>query len=504
MRHLRGLLALLLAATTLAAAACGGGGGAGAGTPESATFVPVSTAAFVTLNTDFESEQWRDAEALLQRFPGGAEALGNLDELKTSVGPEVGIAILEIPVQGGGGATEPDEDGDVESSDDPPVLLVTKPEDPAALEASLRESADQPVWRVVDGWYVVASDQGTLDAAASAAPLADDPVFGEVMDELPGDAVARLFLSGAAIGQTLGQGLEDNPLSGLLGGLAGANASTGLGLSARAEAEGARIDGVIVGDEIPEAESFDATLGSLVPADALAYAAFHDVRPGLEALLDALSAQNSDFDQQLGQIQLVLGVSLTDDVLPLFEGEHALFVRAGAPIPEVTLILSPADPQRALATLDKLTSGLPALAGLAGGDVPFTVTPTTIAGLPVKQVDIAGQDLSLFYALVGEHLVVTTAAKGIADVAAPSTSIESDPQYQAATDAADLPDETSGLVYVNLRDAVSLLESLAAQAGETVTGAPTALNPVLTSLQYGILYGEGGQPQRFTGFVGIG
>lgn len=469
-------------ALVVTASACGGGrgGAAGGGPPETAGLIPADAALFVAADTDFESEQWQTAEALLQRFPQGAEALARLDEVRDGLGPEVGVAVL-----------------DLSDEQDQPVVLVTKPADAAKLEAALTASEDKPVWEVVDGWYVVADDQATLARAVGPGDkLGSSETFGRVFDELDGDALARLYLRGAALAESIGQSAQADGVQDFLGGLTGVGTSAAVGVSLAAEPQGVRVEGVVVGDEVPEAQAFSPSLAALVPQDALAYVSFRDARKTLEPFLDVVSSQTPDFDAQLGQLQLVLGVSLTDDLLPLFEGEHALFVRAGLPIPEVTLLLTPADPQRALATLDKLTEGIPALAQLAGGDAPFGVSSTTVAGVPVKQIDLTAPEVSLFYARVGDHIVVSTATKGIADVVAPAGSIGAAPLYQEAAEAASVPNETTGLAYVNLRDAAALLETLGVAAGTTV---PEGIQP----LQYLVVYGEAGDPQRFTGFVGI-
>src|SRR4029450_5142748 len=50
-------------------AGCGGGGGGGS-LPDGADIAPASSIAFVSLNTDFSSDQWRKVADLAGRFPG--------------------------------------------------------------------------------------------------------------------------------------------------------------------------------------------------------------------------------------------------------------------------------------------------------------------------------------------------------------------------------------------------------------------------------------------------
>ena len=59
-------------AAVAVAAGCGGGGGGGS-LPDGADIAPASSIAFVSLNTDFSSDQWRKVADLAGRFPGTPE-----------------------------------------------------------------------------------------------------------------------------------------------------------------------------------------------------------------------------------------------------------------------------------------------------------------------------------------------------------------------------------------------------------------------------------------------
>jgi hypothetical protein len=66
---MRRLWAGAVVAAAVAAAGCGGGGG-GASLPDGAGVAPASSIAFVSVNTDFSSDQWRKVADLAGRFPG--------------------------------------------------------------------------------------------------------------------------------------------------------------------------------------------------------------------------------------------------------------------------------------------------------------------------------------------------------------------------------------------------------------------------------------------------
>lgn len=499
-RRRRALAGALASAAVLAAAACGGGGGDGGAGSEGAALVPATVAAYISVDTDFDSEQWAAVEALIARFPSGDEAIQGLIEsltsegldletdIKPAFGPETSLAILELDQE------------KLDSEDNAPLVMVTKPTDPDKFVELLEGGDDEAVARDVgDGWYMVADNDAIIDsvvADAGQASLADDERFEQALGDLPAEAVATLYLNGQELMASLEQGDGGvNPLFDL--GAGGALVSMAMALTA--EGQGFSIDGVVRTEGAPEPATYTAALPAVVPADALVYASFSNLRTSLEKLLELAAKQDPEFDSKLGQAQLGLGVSIEDDLLPLFEGEHALYVRPGAPIPEVTLVLSPADPARGRATLDKLITNIVSLSGLTGEEAPFTVTDTSIAGLPVKQLDLEDQQFSLSYALVGEQIVLTTQASGIADLVAGGGGLAGDPLYQEATGAAGIEGETTGFLYVNMRDGLALLEQL----GELADASPAELGD-LRPLQY-LVVQTGGDAGRmtFSGFLGV-
>jgi hypothetical protein len=64
-----------------------------------------------------------------------------------------------------------------------------------------------------------------------------------------------------------------------------------------------------------------------------------------------------------------------------------------------------------------------------------------------------------------------------------------------------MPDSTAGFLYVNLKDAIPLIENLVTAQGGTIS--PTVqqnLEPLNTALVYGSV---NGQQAELTGFVGV-
>ena len=119
-----------LAALALLAGGCGGSSsskGSASGSAAGATVVPASAVAYVSVNSDLGSDQWKKADALSKKFPGRAKAIASFEkdlakddidfqkDVKPALGPEVDFAWLDFA---DGGKN---------------VVAVTQPKDPARL-----------------------------------------------------------------------------------------------------------------------------------------------------------------------------------------------------------------------------------------------------------------------------------------------------------------------------------------------------------------------------------
>jgi hypothetical protein len=452
---------------------------------------------FVSVRTDFASEQWRTVEELVARFPSGQEAIASLldeieqdgvdleQDVKPALGPEVDVAVLALPA----------------GQDTPPMVLLTKPTDPGKLEALLTRSGDAPAWAVNDGWYFVAESQEILDRAFSSdTSLADVPAFADTLERLEGDPVARVFVNGDGLLAAVADAAAGEA-PGLDLGALGVGAFDGAAAGVTAEGQGVRIQGVALSEEGPEPEAFDDTLAQLAPADALAYAAFGSADESLRELMDAIGAQTPDFDTALAQAQLALGISVEDDLLPIFAGPSAFWIRSGAPVPEITLLLSPEDPDKALVTLDKLTAGLGFIATMRDETAEVAGGTESIAGIEAKTLALG--DVTLYYAVVDGHVVLTTAPSGIESLVAGGEPLAGSPAFEEAAQAAGMPDETTGVLYVDVENAFGALEDAGALDGSAADQAEVIEN--VRSLDYLLLYGTGTAGEaRVDGFLGIG
>jgi uncharacterized protein DUF3352 len=483
-------VALLALLALLLVAACGGGGGsaktpsAGGGSiPAGADFAPASAVGFVSAVTDADSSQWKAADDLLDKFPGRAQLIAQVEQalakqqlnferdIDPALGAEADLGILHFQGESGN------------------VVGLTQPDDESKLEALLRKLAQgdekPPVFRRLGDWTAVSDDQAVLDAAASAhagTSLADAAMFKEAMGDLPGDALLRLWLDGPAITQQARQS------TGGTGSLPGFGKLLSLAAAVTARSNGVAVSAVVKNDQaITAAKQYSSKLVSEVPAGALAYLSFS----GLDRVINAIAGLPA-VQRQLKDLEAQIGVSLAE-LTPLFAGEGALYVRQGIPLPEVTIVLEQANEAAARTTADKLFARLArALSG--------QVMTTTVSGVAAKQIKT--ENFSIYYAVFDGKLVVTDATTGISGLRDSGQKLTDDSVFNDARDAAGMPDETAGFLYVNLKDAIPLIENAISSFGGSEID-PTVrqnLDPLKSFLLYATVEGP---KATIAGFVGV-
>jgi Protein of unknown function (DUF3352) len=391
MRFIPVALAIVLLAVS---AGCGESGSTGG----AASAVPEDVAAYVSVDTTFERDQWQAASELLARFPDGEGALEEvLDEkdLRDALGPEAVVAVLPGPVDAGG---------------TPPVVMLTQPDDTEAFDRLLEGS--DAARAEMRGWQVVAESEEALDRyreALEGPSLEGSEAFAEAMDDLPQDALARLYANGEALLEAIPQ-LGQSPL-GLVQGQAGGS----IGAALRPEAEGIRIEGrVAATEEAPAPEAYESELVRKVPAGAIAFLSFNDLGGALELL-------GGDF--------LPLGLG---EVGSLLAGESAIYLNGKG---DATLVTQVEDEAAALRAVE-------ALLGLAGEDLPVAVD--AFDGV----------------------LAVSSSERELAALRGDGPRLADDDRFQKAVDAAGMPVETAGFGYVHLPSAAPFFHEEATEASE--------------------------------------
>ena len=308
-------------------------------------------------NSDFDSQQWQALKPLLALFPGAGDAVSYVESFKGVVGPETDAVSL-----------------DPSAFSRQTVVGLTQPPDPAKLQATLITNDPPLVSEEVAGWHVIAQHRATIDRfkrARNEGTLASSSAYKEATDGLPAQAVASVYVDGTALTEALDRRIKTGtgpiPGFGRVSWLAGAITAEpgGLGVHAR-----------LKGDEI-EVSDYKAELPAEVPTPV---SLFVDEK-GLDATLDEIK-RSPALTAQLGSVAKLLGSGLLDDVIALFRGEAALYVRPLAKGPEYTLVVKVDDEDRANQVLDRLTT----LAGAASQALP---EHPRIAGVLATKLTVA-------------------------------------------------------------------------------------------------------------------
>jgi len=491
-------LASVLFAALLAflVAGCGGAGSPGG----AAEVAPADAAFYLVVDADFEGDQWDAVQELASRFPGGEDLIGRIvqeiesesgealdfeQDVDPALGPEVAFVVL---------APEPGSD------DDGTVVVLTQPDDEEALQRLIEKGDEPAVSRAVEDWQAISDDDAALDryeAALEGGRLADSERFEDAMDGLDEDVLVSVY-GDLQRAQEAAEEADSGGLGSPFNSFFPGDEAPVFGGTARAEGDGARFDGQLVysGDveDTPfSVEPYDPELPEQVPGDVLAYLSFNDLERAISAYRDTIAEADPEFERGIGMAEAFLGVSIEEDIAPLFAGEGAVYVRQGALIPEVTLVTEVEDEEQAVGTLDDVVAGIGAFVGTGQPE------SREVDGVEVREVPIS-PPFSLSYAAFDGLLVVTTSADGIADLRADEDRLADDEAYQDALDRAGVPGETSGFAYVDLEETLPLLFGFA-EVGLGETPDARRYTDPLTSL---VVWGDQeGSTQSFSVFVGI-
>ena len=453
-------IAACAAALAVIAAGCASAGASGPGSAKgAATVVPSNAVAFVALSADLTSSQWHGlGESLLKQLPAWSAQLAPL------AGDEIDVAILP---------------GDMQ-------IALVQPTDEAKLAAIVAKHGAK--LRKIGGWTAIARDAASLDGVQSAsAHLADNTLFVDAMNRLPAKALVRAYANGEEARRLLasipgqlesrqvpfGVRYRSKPVK------SGSRSAIGVGTqefrwlaaAVTSNGDGLKLEAFAPAGDLTASQPprlavkpiapYVSALVDEIPAGVLAVVDIQ-VPPGTFELLPELPAPlRSVFGAKTAfgvpnQLDTVLG------------GETALYVRAGFPTPEITLVTQPADTAAASSTLDDLLASLPKTGKLAG--------------------------LELHRAVIGGQFVVSTTQKGIDDFRSGAARLSSDPSFLEAKKQSGMPDETTGFAYANVKDALPLL----ALAGVKL---PQGLRAVRTAVAFG---GQSGSESTLTAFLGVG
>ena len=326
-------------------AGCGGYAATSAGAA-AAALAPADAKAYAELDTNLDSAQWKQAQALLDRFPKRPRLVDELNkqlrqhqlEWSRDVDPALGDRLVLVWL----GQTESD------------AVLLTQADDDAKFQALVRKVAEKPVvFGEVDGWSAAAESQSAIDRlGGSGGSLEDDDAFSTALAKLPADRLG--------FGWARGDALPKERAKVDFAWFAGA-------LEARDDGAAATIVTSLAGGSAGAA--YNSKLADLAPADALAFLSFDgsSLRANTSALPDLPGVLGGPVKKLLEQV----------------EGEAALWVRPGLGIPQVTLVADVQDPATAAAAVRELLRDTPlgAKVGVVDGRLVATNAASPEAAL---------------------------------------------------------------------------------------------------------------------------
>jgi Protein of unknown function (DUF3352) len=479
-------------AAVLAAAGCGGGGGGGT-VPDGASVAPASAVAFVSVDTDFSSEQWKQVTKLAGRFPGTPKLIAELKkqtkgldfdrDVKPALGPEVDLVWLDARNNGND------------------VVGLTKPDTKAKLEALLEKSRSngesKAVTAQVGDWVAIADSKAKLDAFKTASAgdnLAGDKDFKQAFEKLPSDSSVRAWVDGGFVQSAMDGGLAANGAPPRLTHDVGDLRS--ISGSAKAEHDGARIelDGLI--SPTPDAAEFGPSLPNDMPTGALLYISTTRLDAPLRTILRLVGKSVPSFDTQLSQVEGVLGLSVENDIYPLLKGESAVAVYPGtARIPRVLFVQKVEDETKA----DSLLRRLSAIAQLSGSIKAETVQ---LGGETVQKLTFTNSAVTLYDGTAKGRLFVTN-APSLAEqtISGPADSLGDDPLFRSARDAAGMPGKVAAFAFGDMETGLPLVLRLAQQSGSVVPPEAFAnVKPLHAAVAYLV---KDGDALRISGFQTI-
>ena len=488
MQAMRSLAVTLIATFTLVAAGCGGSsstaGGVGSGPSPAAELKPGALVYWETV-TDPNSDQWQQAEDLVRRFPDGDKWIEKFrqsvdganweQDVKPALGETTAVAVYP----GSGSETGL-------------VVGLTNPGDPdktVALAKKLdkHEGGDPTVTRVVGDWVVVAENEAAIAAALKTAggrSLADDASFTAAMSSLPDDALSRLYADPPGALKALASAEPDAARA---FSMLDADSLDFAGASLQAKDDGADLalsaGGQGAAQLVGGGEPYTSALLERVPEDALAFLSFQG--RGATKQFEERKA-NPLYAMGLRRFERETGVKL-EELVALGDGEVAFYARMALPFPELTLLIDSENPQRARASAEKL---LRAFAQREGGKVTEDggVTTAVVDGFPVNLGSVDGV------------IVFTTSKDAFDELAASGDKLPDSDRWRSALESAGVPDEYTSLAYVDLGEAVPLLQAYSRFSGGDEQVTPEVernLEPLKTLVAWGTLDGDVASARAF-------
>ncbi|HZP72385.1 MAG TPA: DUF3352 domain-containing protein [Gaiellaceae bacterium] len=455
---MRGRLAGI-AAVALLAAGCGGGGGGGTASSDNAAgIVPADAIAFVTVDTDFGSDQIKNAESVLNKFPIKQKLLAELrssmssqgvdaNALTSSVGPELDLAVLSV-----NGKTN--------------LVGFTKPKNEQAFDAQLDKGSSREVHTKIDGWTAFADTQAYLDAVKNRkANLSDDASYTAAAKTLPSSALATAYASPSGI-QTAAAG-------------SGAGSSTAASSALEALGSAKWFAGALTSSNGAFSFELHTKSSSTTSSGAASGPGLVDEIPsGSIVALSIVGGSGvvpANLKSQVSGLSSTLGIDL-GGLLGAFDGPVIAYVRAGLPLPEVTIAAKPSNPARTTTAVGQLIAKLT--------QHQFKPVKAQVDGGTLEKLDLGVA--SIYYGDVNGQVVVTDSANALSELKGSAGKLTGDQVFKDAKSASGMPDTSQGFLFIDLKDALPAISGIAQLANQQIPpGVQKNLAPLRSLLVYG-------------------
>lgn len=504
-------------------AGCGSSASAGSAPASIAGYIPAQSPLYLQVSTDTSGPQWTNLERLGAMFPGFGSMRADLEkalsregvnwerEVQPLLGEAGAMAVTDIPEAGNaleGALTNPAAAAGraAAKAADTPVMAVLQiapgkagdlkaliAKNPGGLkETGTRDGATlyaDPVagmyGAITEESLVIGSSEAVVNQSLEAHAAGGDAVlsgvfrFNDALAKLPDDVFAMGYVNLDEAGKAASEVVPQ------VGTLAGGELRGAAAMSVTAEQDGLRMKAVLV-DAPPMARqmAYTPTLTRQAPADAVAYLGFNRLADTVATAVSSASGEGSEetkkqIDAITGQLPLLLGVS-TDDLRNLTGGEHAVVVTGPGATPRAALALTVQDGARAAKSLTSLSRTIPVALGQFGPDSLKVGKATAFAEGGVKgQVIPMGEGRSVAWGVRGDLAAIGNGAGAVAGVLAQrpaATSLASAPGFTAAT--AGMPDQVSGLAYIDMTRATRLMAQNGAFEGKDGARMRANLAPI--------------------------
>ena len=444
-----------------------------------ANVVPDDALLYVHLSTDADRDAVKQALGLADRFPGYPrlrdDALRRVSSVASGVsyqrdirpwlGKEAALALLNTSGQTAGS------------------LVILAVSDRSKAEGFLQRVAGAPSrqsYRGTDistysntaaafagGYLVIGQLPGlrlAIDAAAGRGPsLGKSKVFKKATSNLPDGRVADLYASPDGVSRLLA---SQGGAIGAAGALIDQPALQGAAISLTPKKNGAQVivHSVLdpkVAKQVPRGKEFEPDLVGSVPKDAMAYLGLTRLDQAGQRLLAAGLAGGGAgrqlttlLDRAQRDLSRRAGVDLEKDVLPLLQGEVALWLAPSVPAPILTLIASTDDEQRTREAFARLQTPIARLLAAPGGG-PVSWQERDVDGVKAFQLRL-GVGIELDYAVFDGKLVVSTSLSGVRAVKQRKGSLADNESFDATLGGH--PKKVTSLVFLDFSQLLALGE----------------------------------------------